>query len=45
MTANPLAAALLATVLLDEPVTISFLVGLVAVLAGIWVAGSHAKTG
>ncbi|NKB57338.1 MAG: EamA family transporter [Alphaproteobacteria bacterium] len=43
MTANPMAAALLATVLLDEPITISFLIGLVAVLAGIWMASSRSK--
>lgn len=43
MTANPMAAALLATVLLNEPITISFLIGLVAVLAGIWIASSNPK--
>jgi drug/metabolite transporter (DMT)-like permease len=43
MTANPLSAALLATVLLNEPLTISFLIGLIAVFAGIWIAARGAK--
>jgi drug/metabolite transporter (DMT)-like permease len=38
MTANPLAAALLATVLVDEPITPNLIAGLVAVFVGIWVA-------
>jgi drug/metabolite transporter (DMT)-like permease len=38
MTVNPVAAALLATVLLDEPITLNLLVGLIAVFAGIWIA-------
>lgn len=38
MTANPLAAALLASVLVDEPITANLVAGLVAVFVGIWVA-------
>jgi drug/metabolite transporter (DMT)-like permease len=38
MTVNPVAAALLATVLLDEPITVNLLVGLIAVFAGISIA-------
>jgi drug/metabolite transporter (DMT)-like permease len=38
MTANPLAAALLATLLVDEPITPNLVVGLLAVCVGIWVA-------
>lgn len=38
MTVNPIAAGLLATWLVDEPITLNLIVGLVAVFAGIWVA-------
>jgi drug/metabolite transporter (DMT)-like permease len=38
MTVNPIAAALLATVLVDEPITLNLIIGLVAVFAGIWIA-------
>jgi drug/metabolite transporter (DMT)-like permease len=38
MTINPVAAALLATVLVHEPITLDLLVGLIAVFAGIWIA-------
>ncbi|PWB58128.1 MAG: EamA family transporter [Bradyrhizobiaceae bacterium] len=38
MTVNPVAAALLATALVDEPITANLLVGLVGVFAGIWIA-------
>jgi drug/metabolite transporter (DMT)-like permease len=38
MTVNPAAAALLATVLVSEPITLNLLVGVIAVLAGIWIA-------
>jgi drug/metabolite transporter (DMT)-like permease len=38
MTVNPLAAGLLATQLVGEPVTASLIMGLVAVFAGIWIA-------
>jgi drug/metabolite transporter (DMT)-like permease len=45
MTVNPLAAALLATVLVDEPITLSLVVGLLAVLAGIWLATTDGRAG
>jgi drug/metabolite transporter (DMT)-like permease len=38
MTVNPVAAALLATVLVHEPITLNLIVGLIAVFAGIWIA-------
>ena len=38
MTVNPIAAALLATHLVDEPITWNLVVGLVAVFLGIWIA-------
>ncbi len=38
MTVNPIAAALLATQLVDEPITLNLVVGLVAVFLGIWIA-------
>jgi drug/metabolite transporter (DMT)-like permease len=38
MTINPLAAGLLAAVLVDEPITWNLGAGLVAVLLGIWIA-------
>jgi drug/metabolite transporter (DMT)-like permease len=38
MTVNPLAAALLATPLVAEPITLNLVAGLVAVFAGIWIA-------
>ena len=38
MTINPLAAALLATVILDEPIGLNLIVGMVAVFAGILIA-------
>jgi drug/metabolite transporter (DMT)-like permease len=40
MTVNPLAAGLLATQLVGEPITPNLVVGLVAVFAGIWIATS-----
>lgn len=40
MTVNPIAAAMLAAVLVGEPVTLNLVVGLVAVFAGIWIATS-----
>jgi drug/metabolite transporter (DMT)-like permease len=46
MTVNPIAAALLATQLVDEPITWNLVVGLVAVFFGIWIATTEpAKTG
>ncbi len=44
MTINPIAAALLATQLVGEPITLNVVAGLVAVFAGIWIAtGDTAK--
>nr|WP_249812851.1 DMT family transporter [Bradyrhizobium sp. 141] len=43
MTVNPIAAALLAALLIGEPITPNLLIGLVAVFAGIWIATSDAK--
>lgn len=43
MTVNPIAATLLAALLIGEPITPNLLVGLVAVFAGIWIATSEAK--
>jgi drug/metabolite transporter (DMT)-like permease len=44
MTVNPIAAGLLATQLVGEPITPNLIVGLVAVFAGIWIATSEVKT-
>jgi drug/metabolite transporter (DMT)-like permease len=44
MTVNPLAAALLANQLVGEPITANLLVGLVAVLAGIWLATTQKRS-
>jgi drug/metabolite transporter (DMT)-like permease len=41
MTVNPIAAALLATQLVGEPITPNLVVGLIAVFAGIWIATSE----
>ena len=38
MTVNPIAAGLLATQLVGEPITANLVIGLVAVFAGIWIA-------
>jgi drug/metabolite transporter (DMT)-like permease len=38
MTVNPIAASLLATQLVGEPITLNLVIGLVAVFAGIWIA-------
>ena len=43
MTVNPVAAGVLATQLVGEPITPNLLVGLVAVFAGIWIATSEIK--
>jgi drug/metabolite transporter (DMT)-like permease len=43
MTVNPIAAALLAALLVGEPITPNLVVGLVAVFAGIWIATSGIK--
>jgi drug/metabolite transporter (DMT)-like permease len=42
MTVNPIAAALLAALLIGEPITIDLAFGLIAVVAGIWLATSSA---
>ena len=42
MTVNPIAAGLLATQLVGEPITPNLIVGLVAVFAGIWIATTTA---
>jgi drug/metabolite transporter (DMT)-like permease len=42
MTVNPIAAALLATQLVGEPITSSLIVGLIGVFAGIWIATTEA---
>lgn len=44
MTVNPIAAALLASVLVGEPVTLNLVLGLIAVFAGIWLATSEPAT-
>jgi drug/metabolite transporter (DMT)-like permease len=43
MTVNPLAAGLLATQLVGEPITPNLVLGLIAVFAGIWIATSTVK--
>jgi drug/metabolite transporter (DMT)-like permease len=43
MTVNPIAAALLASQLVDEPITANLLIGLSAVLCGIWIATTEAR--
>ena len=45
MTVNPIAAALLASLLVDEPITLNLVVGLVAVFAGIWIATTEPAKG
>ena len=42
MTVNPFVAAALAAVILSEPVGVEILVGLAAVLAGLWIATTGA---
>jgi drug/metabolite transporter (DMT)-like permease len=43
MTVNPVAAGVLATLLVGEPITANLVVGLVAVFAGIWIATTETK--
>jgi drug/metabolite transporter (DMT)-like permease len=43
MTVNPIAAALLATQLVGEPIRHNLVFGLVAVFAGIWIATTEIK--
>ena len=44
MTVNPIAAGLLAAVLVNEPITLNLVVGLIAVFAGIWIATMQASS-
>lgn len=44
MTVNPIAAAMLAAVLVGEPVTFNLVLGLVAVFLGIWIATSSPRS-
>jgi drug/metabolite transporter (DMT)-like permease len=44
MTVNPIAAGLLATQLVGEPITPNLVIGLVAVFSGIWIATTEART-
>jgi drug/metabolite transporter (DMT)-like permease len=43
MTVNPIAATLLAALLIGEPITPNLVIGLVAVFAGIWIATGETK--
>lgn len=43
MTVNPLAAGLLANLLVGEPITLNLIIGLVAVFLGIWVATTASR--
>jgi len=43
MTVNPIAAALLAALLIGEPITADLVLGLIAVFAGIWLATSDVQ--
>jgi drug/metabolite transporter (DMT)-like permease len=45
MTVNPVAAALLATVLVGEPITLELVAGVIAVFAGIWIATTAPEAG
>jgi drug/metabolite transporter (DMT)-like permease len=45
MTVNPIAAGLLATQLVGEPITPNLVIGLVAVFAGIWIATTEGGKG
>jgi drug/metabolite transporter (DMT)-like permease len=43
MAVNPAVAGVLAAVLLDEPITAALIVGLVVVVAGIWLATTESR--
>lgn len=43
MTVNPLIASLAAAVILDEPITLNLIAGLIAVFAGLWIATSEKR--
>ena len=40
---EPIAAGLLATQLVGEPITLNLIIGLIAVFAGIWIATTETK--
>jgi drug/metabolite transporter (DMT)-like permease len=42
ITVSPIAAALLASVLVGEPIAASLVIGIAAVAAGIWIASTDA---
>jgi drug/metabolite transporter (DMT)-like permease len=44
MTVNPIAAGLLAAWLVDEPITLNLIVGLMAVFVGIWIATTESPS-
>jgi drug/metabolite transporter (DMT)-like permease len=43
MTVNPIAASLLATELVGEPITVDLVAGMIAVFAGIWIATTERR--
>jgi drug/metabolite transporter (DMT)-like permease len=43
MTVNPIAASLLAAVLVGEPIGLNLLIGLVAIAGGIWIASTERR--
>jgi drug/metabolite transporter (DMT)-like permease len=43
MAVNPMAAALLASSLVGEPITIDLILGLIAAFAGIWIATAEGQ--
>jgi drug/metabolite transporter (DMT)-like permease len=43
LTLNPVTASLLAAVILDEPIGLNLVVGIAAVLTGIWIASTESK--
>ena len=43
LTINPVAAALLATILLGEPIGLNLVLGIAAVFVGIWIASTESK--
>jgi drug/metabolite transporter (DMT)-like permease len=45
MTVNPIAAGLLAALLIGEPITLNLVLGLVAVFVGIWIATTEKPRG
>ena len=43
MTVSPIAASLLATQLVGEPITLNLVLGLIAVFSGIWIATTETR--